>query len=134
MAGRSGWPWIGGSRDDVQERRAQIYALNRHMKAIEEKRWQCCVAGRQRHVDAISKCMDVFSRCTPPAPPPLHAHRTPAWPIGERPSRIYTRARQLISNTDRPRRHYHPERPQRDRYVCVAHTRTPHMDTNLSPL
>jgi hypothetical protein len=82
MAVRSGWPWSGGSRDDVQERRAQIYALNRHMKAIEEKRWRCCVAGRQHHVDAISKCMDVFSRCTPPAPHPLHAHRTPAWPIG----------------------------------------------------
>ena len=82
MAGRSGWPWIGGSRDDVQERRAQIYALNELLKSIEEKRWQCCVAGRQRHVDAISKCVDVFSRCTPPVPPPLHAHRTPARPIG----------------------------------------------------
>ena len=70
MAGRSGWPWIGGSRDDVQERRAQIYRLNAHMKAIEEKRWQCCVAGRQRQVDAISKCVDVFSRCTPPRPAP----------------------------------------------------------------
>lgn len=59
-------PWSGGgSRDDLQERRAQIYALNRRMKAVEEKRWQCCVAGKQPHVDAISKCVDVFSRCAP---------------------------------------------------------------------
>ena len=68
-------PWSGSSRDDLQERRAQIYALNRRMKAIEERRWQCCVAGKQPHVDAISKCIDVFSRCT--LPPQRAARRAP---------------------------------------------------------
>ena len=77
-------PWSGSSRDDLQERRAQIYALNRRMKAIEERRWQCCVAGKQPHVDAISKCIDVFSRCT--LPPQRAARRAPpARPIGTPP-------------------------------------------------
>ena len=52
----------------------------------------------------------------------------------ERPYRIYTRARQLIANTDRPRRHYRPERPQRDRYVCRARTRTAHGHKSLPSL
>ena len=75
MRSALGRPGSGGSRDDLQERRAQIYALNRHMMAFEEKRWQCCVAGKQPHVDAISKCVDVFSRrapCPPQRAAPPH--------------------------------------------------------------
>ena len=43
-------------------RRAQIYALNRRMKAFEEKRWQKFAAGRQAKVDALSKCLAIRSR------------------------------------------------------------------------
>ena len=67
-------------------------------------------------------------------PAPRHKMCAAKPNICERPYRIYTRARQLIANTDRPRRHYRPERPQRDRYVCRARTRTAHGHKSLPSL
>ena len=101
----------GGSRDNfrcsdghgqeqpsIMLRRAQIYALNRRMKAVEEKRWQCCVAGKQKHVNAILRCAAVFSRCAP-APSARRAPRTNA--AGRHTVRTYgTPAEEITGRSD----------------------------------
>ena len=43
-------------------RRAQIYALNRRMKAVEEKRWQSFVASKSTKVKLLSQCLAIFTR------------------------------------------------------------------------
>ena len=52
----------------------------------------------------------------------------------ERPYRIYTRARQLIANTDLDPEDTTAQRDHRETDMCVARARAQHMDTNLSPL
>ena len=112
-----------------------------------------CRAKRpKRDLDSISRTSEgrVCARAPRPRPRPRAAPRTPkrhksthkmcaAKPnLCERPYRIYTRARQLIANTNRPRRHYHlhTQRDHRetDMCVCRARVRANHIDTNLSPL